>query len=188
MNVLTYLCRFQPPTGITRTRTVSLAPSDSVSMVPSTAPTHNLHQPAIRPAHYPLSVLWSLNDTKSDEDVASSDGNMSRPAMSRVIRHPDGTDIDPGEYVAIKATAHAIVYDLNELAIPASKPHLKGMPRTARFYKQHMVREWNRAVADAEDQQELLTLCSAHWKAEHILAAALRAASATSKYPNTIIN
>lgn len=46
-----------------------------------------------------------------------------------------------------------------------------------------MVREWNQAVADAESQQELLALCSAHWKAEHVLKAALQAAhNTTSKY------
>lgn len=61
--------------------------------------------------------------------------------MARVIRHADGTDIDPGEYNTIKATAHAIVYELNKLAIPPTKSHLKGMPWTLRFYKQHMVRK-----------------------------------------------
>lgn len=190
MTILTSLCR--PIRSLygtsTHTRTASLAPTDSVSMVPSATATPYLHQPAIRPSCYPPEILWSLNDSKTDEDVGSSDGNLSRPAMARVIRHADGTDISPGEYNAIKATAHAIVYELNELVIPPSKPHLKGMPRTMRFYKQHMVREWNKAVADVEDQQELLTLCSAHWKAEHILGASLRAANHASKYFNIVMN
>lgn len=180
-----------------RTRTASLAPSDSVSMVPSamaTPPESSatyLHQPAIRPAQYPREVLWTLECSKVDEDVASSEGNLSRPTMSRVIRHANGTDITAGEYQAIKATAHAIAYELNELPLSPAQRHLKGKPRTMKFYKEHMARHWKQAVADAEDQQELLTLCAAHWKAEHLLGAALRASAARGKdkgkYINTVL-
>lgn len=178
----------------------SLAPSDSFSMGPLGTATSTpartstpsilgtatpseglapyLHQPATRPAHYPREILWSLECSKDDEDVASSEGNQSRPAMGRVIRHADGTDITAGEYQAIKATAHALAYDLNQLPLGPAQRHLKGKSRTMRFYKQHMVRDWKQAIADAEEQQVLLTLCAAHWKAEHILGAALRASSA----------
>ncbi|KAF7967814.1 hypothetical protein HWV62_32973 [Athelia sp. TMB] len=165
------------------TRNTSLAPSDSMSMAPPLTPhdSHLVHQPATRPAHYPVEVLWSLEDSKNDIDVGSSDGNMSRPAMSRVIRHANGNSIDDGEYSAIKATAHSIAYDLNQLPLPPGRSHLQGMPRTMRFYKNNMVQEWNRAVAEAESQQELLTLCSAHWKAEHVIKAALQAAHSATK-------
>lgn len=150
-----------------------------------------LHQPAIRPAQYPREVLWTLECSKVDEDVASSEGNLSRPTMSRVIRHANGTDITAGEYQAIKATAHAIAYELNELPLSPAQRHLKGKPRTMKFYKEHMAHHWKQAVADAEDQQELLTLCAAHWKAEHLLGAALRASAARGKdkgkYINTVL-
>lgn len=181
-------------------RTTSLSPSDSMSRIQpeatapaTTAPSTTgasttaassesrsaapyVHQPATRPPQYPQEILWSLEDSKTDEDVAASKGNLSRPAMGRVIRHVDGSEITPGEYNAIRATAHAIAYDLNEIPIPPGRPGLKGKPRTMRFYKTHMLREWNQAVADAENQQELLKYCSSHWKAEHMLSAALQAA------------
>lgn len=150
-----------------------------MSMAPPSAPPY-LHQPAIRPPEYPFEILWSLEDSKNDIDVASSDGNMSRPAMGRVIRHRNGDSISDGEYSAIKATAHALAYRLNQLPLPSGRPALKNQARTMRFYKKNMVHDWDRAVADAENQQELLALCSAHWKAEHVLKAALQAAHSTS--------
>lgn len=161
-----------------------LATSSATAALSLTAAASYSHQPATRPSQYPPEILWSLEDSKTDEDVGTSEGNLSRPPMGRVLRHADGTDISTGEYNAIKATAHAIIYDLNELPIPPGKAHLKGKNRTMRFYKSNMVREWNQAVLDAERQQELLRLCSAHWKAEHVLGAALRAARETSKYPH----
>ncbi|KZP34072.1 hypothetical protein FIBSPDRAFT_943135 [Athelia psychrophila] len=138
------------------------------------------HQPASRPVQYPKEILWSLADAKLDEDVASSEGNMSRLSMGRVLRHPNGDSVSTGEYHAIKATAHAIAYDLNQLPIPHGRSHLGGT-RTLRFYKSNMVADWNAAVARAESEQELLALCSAHWKAEHVLQAALQAAHESNK-------
>lgn len=155
-------------------------------MVPP-PPVKIKHQPAIRPAHYPPEILWSLDDSKKDIDVGSSEGNLSRPAMANALRHADGTDLDEGEYSAIKATAHAIAHELNQLPLPSGRG-LENKSRTMRFYKKNMVREWNQAVADAEAQQELLTLCSAHWKAEHILQAALQAAHTARKCLDTQMN
>lgn len=173
---------------MSQTRQTSLAPSDSMSMssmpppsVPYTAPSIQ-HQPASRPPQYPQEILWSLEDAKLDEDVASSEGNMSRPAMGRVLRHANGESISDGEYNAIKATAHTIAYELNQLPMPQGRSHL-GASRTMRLYKTYMVSEWNNAVARAESQQDLLLLCSAHWKAEHVIRAALQAANATGKCP-----
>lgn len=97
--------------------------------------------------------------------------------MGRVLRHADGTDIDDREYNAIKATAHVIAFELHQLPLPPGCLQPKDQNRTMRFYKNHMVREWNQAIADAENQQELLALCSAHWKAEHVIKAALQAAN-----------
>lgn len=161
------------------TRTPSLAPSDSISMVPP-PPAQIRHQPAVRPAHYPPELLWSLEDSKVDIDVATSESNLSRPAMASALRHADGTDLNDGEYRAIKATAHAIAHELNQLPVPKGR-NLEKKSRTMRFYKKNMLREWNQAVADAEAQQELLMLCSAHWKAEHVLQTALQAAHTTCK-------
>lgn len=97
--------------------------------------------------------------------------------MGRVLRHADGTDIDDREYNVIKATAHVIAFELHQLPLPPGCLQPKDQNRTMRFYKNHMVREWNQAIADAENQQELLALCSAHWKAEHVIKAALQAAN-----------
>ncbi|KZP10964.1 hypothetical protein FIBSPDRAFT_962637 [Athelia psychrophila] len=138
------------------------------------------HQPTSQPVQYPKEILWSLADAKLDEDVASSEGNMSRLSMGRVLRHPNGDSVSTGEYHAIKATAHAIAYNLNQLPIPHGHSHLGGT-RTLRFYKSNMVADWNAAVARAESEQELLALCPAHWKAEHVLQAALQATHESNK-------
>lgn len=157
------------------------------SVVPPAVVALPIHQPATRPAKYPHEILWSLEDSKTDLDVGASEGNLSRPAMGKVLRHADGTDINDGEYHAIKATAHAIAYELNQLPLPAGSQKLKGLNRTMRFYKNHMVHEWNQAITDAESQQELLALCSAHWKAEHVIKAALQTAHNACKYLNVHI-
>lgn len=99
-------------------------------MAPLPSASHPVHQPATRPAHYPSEILWSLKDSKTDLNVGSSDGNLSRPAMGRVICHANGDSIDDGEYNAIKATAHSITYDLNQLPLPPGRSHLLGMTRT----------------------------------------------------------
>ncbi|KAF7976902.1 hypothetical protein HWV62_5286 [Athelia sp. TMB] len=98
---------------------VSLAPSDSLSQVPSRTPSSSflppispLHQSASRPLDYPFEVLWCLDDCKDDADVKISPGNDSRPAMNTAIRNADGSLITAGVWDAIKLSSRQVAQSL----------------------------------------------------------------------------
>jgi hypothetical protein len=126
------------------------------------------HQPATRPSEYPLEVLWSLEDCKNDPDVRITPTNASRPPMEHAIRHPDGTMISSSEWSAIKATARMVKSDL--LSLPPSRDRrAKDRQKTKTYFRTYHPREWESALDKMETQQPLLALCSAHWKADHVL-------------------
>lgn len=155
----------------------SITPSDSISRWASGSttpalPSPSIHQPATRPAQYPAEILWSFGDCKDDPDVVISASNQSRPSMERAIRHPDGKMITPSEYSAIRASARLVKLDL--LNLPTPKDRLaKSRPKTRSYYRTFFAREWQAAVDRLEQLQPLLALCSAHWKAEHLLGSTL---------------
>lgn len=154
----------------------SVAPSDSISRQNSgsTTPTIStpIHQPAVRPAEYPVQILWAFEDCKDDPDVGLTPSNPSRPPMERSIRHADGSLISPAEYSSIRASARLVISDL--LAIPRPKNRsARTKPRTKSYFRAYFPREWQRAVEKLERHQPLLALCTAHWKAEHVIGNAL---------------
>lgn len=113
-------------------RSASITPSDSVSRYTSHSDTSRsrqsipqsnagTHQPATRPPEYPLEILWSLEDCKTDPDVNVSKSNVSRPSMERAIRHADGNMITASEWAAIKATARMVKGDLLALPLPRDR-------------------------------------------------------------------
>ncbi|KAI0062595.1 hypothetical protein BV25DRAFT_1838394 [Artomyces pyxidatus] len=149
-----------------------VGPSDSVSNFSSATSSIVLaSRAATRPAQYPLQVLWTIEDCKTDPAVGLSIGNESRPPMNRAIRHADGTMITPGEYSAIRASARKYKTFLLALATPRG---LEKAKKTMTYFRNHHAAEWQRVVRELEAEQPLLALCASNWKSEHILCSVLQ--------------
>lgn len=132
---------------------------------------------AVRPSQYPLSVLWLLDDCKTDPSISLSTGNASRPPMGSVIRHQDGSRITKGEYQIIKTSAQHVAAELLQLPVPSQHSTTR---RTITYFKDHHPEELAKAIAKLEDAQPLLALCATHWKASHMVANSLTAAVSVS--------
>jgi len=164
----------------------------SVSDVPSEAASHTgiavpSFQPATRPELYPFEVLWNAEDCKYDPDVKLSYSNPSRPSMEKAVRHADGTLISPGEWSAIRATARLVRLDLINLPPPRYLKDRRGknqLSHTKTFFRTYFPKEWQNALGKMENQQPLLALCSAHWKADHVLGNALLTGAKASHEAN----
>jgi hypothetical protein len=135
------------------------------------------HPPATRPSEYPVEVLWSLEDCKTDPDVKLSATNVSRPPMEQAIRHGDGRMITASEWAAIKASARMVKVDLLSLPPPRDR-HAKDHVKTKTFFRTYYYKEWEAALFKMESMQPLLALCAAHWKADHVLGNTLLVKSA----------
>lgn len=157
-------------------RSASLAPSDSLSQVPSRISALSLplispfHQAASRPSEYPVEVLWLFEDCKHDPDVKASPGNESRPSMQAAIRNPDGTLIPDGAWDAIKLSSRQVALSLISIEV---KSRDSAKSKTKQFYKSYYHTEWSEALTRLKQLQPLLQLCASHWKAEHVLANSL---------------
>lgn len=167
-----------------RSRSVSLAPSDSLSQASSRAsssalpPISPFHQPASRPSQYPFEVLWCLDDCKHDPDVKISPGNESRPSMQSALRNADGTLISDGVWDAIRLSSRQIAQSLLNIDTSAQN---EARSRTKQFFKSFFSAEWVQAITQLEQLQPLLRFCAAHWKADHVLGATLASITHTSR-------
>jgi hypothetical protein len=152
-------------------RSDSISPSDSVSHY--TNPSHRETPELLtRPSQYPVEVLWHLEDCKADEDITATPGNISRPSMLEAIRHQDGRMISSAEYSAIRGSASMIKRELLLLPKPRDR-RAQGRRKTKAYFRTWHPEEWQKALRKLEGQQPLLALCAAHWKADHVIGAAL---------------
>ncbi|EGN97576.1 hypothetical protein SERLA73DRAFT_75241 [Serpula lacrymans var. lacrymans S7.3] len=127
----------------------TIYPSDSVLHAANPPPARSVP----RPDQYPFEILWEFDDCKKDEDAGLTAQNPAQPAMERAVRHADGTMISSKEWTAIKATTRK---------------------RSQNYYQSAYPAQWAAIIQEMEQQQPLLTLCSNHWKAEHVLGQMLR--------------
>lgn len=169
-----YTCR---PSTSQFSRSVSLAPSDSLSQAPSRTPSSSFlpsispfHQPASRPDQYPFAVLWCLDDCKHDNNCKISTGNDSRPAMNTAVRNPDGSSITDGVWDAIKSSSRQVAQSLLSMIPTGREAHRS---QTKKFFKTSYSNEWSQCITHIEQLQPLLQLCASHWKAEHVLGGTL---------------
>jgi hypothetical protein len=105
--------------------------------------------------------------------------------MEKAVRHEDGTLINVGEWRAIKANARAIAsHDLLPLPLPCDTP-FSTKKKTKTFFTKYYLKHWTDAVLKLEEQEPLLALCAAHWKAEHILNIILTGSSESNPQAST---
>lgn len=135
---------------------------------------------ATRPEEYPNEILWNLNDCQKYSGLIT-ESNQSRPAMDRCIRHTNGQEISAAEYRSIKTSVRMLVnIHLATLALP-SDPAAKNQPKTKSYYKKYYPQNWRDVLAKVEEQEPLVALCAAHWKADHIVGNCLRAIADAEK-------
>jgi hypothetical protein len=105
--------------------------------------------------------------------------------MEKAVRHEDGTLINVGEWRAIKANARAIASrDLLPLPLPRDTP-FSTKKKTKTFFTKYYLKHWTDAVLKLEEQEPLLALCAAHWKAEHVLNIILTGSSESNPQAST---
>ncbi|KAF8259352.1 hypothetical protein EI94DRAFT_1707172 [Lactarius quietus] len=134
-------------------RASSLGPSDSASQQSRlttnnlNAILHNVESLPIWPDFLPASVLWYYEDCEKDKSGGDilTEANKHQPKMNLAICRPDGTIISSKEF-----------------------------SKTRTFIKVVFNVEYQQAVLELEAEQTLLRLCSAHWKAECMIAQAFQ--------------
>jgi len=174
------------PCIILETRSNSVSPSDSVSQVGSGSIAnfpvqHTFSQPSIQPPHYSHKILWMLEDCQKDSHNIVTESNKSRPAMEKAVQHEDGMLINAGEWHAIKVNVRVIASrDLLPLPIPCNTP-ISMKKKTKTYFTRYYLKQWNDAVLKLEEQEPLLALCAAHWKAEHVLNTILTGTSESNQ-------
>jgi hypothetical protein len=91
--------------------------------------------------------------------------------MHKAIRKEDGTCISQGEWKAILYRAHEVKRDLLDLPHPNNRAATA--TRGRKYFRTHFPKEWYAALDKMERLEPLLALCSAYWKAEHVLGGVL---------------
>ena len=98
--------------------------------------------------------------------------------MRFAIRHPDGSRISAREYADIRSFADIVAQKL--LALIESDRHMAilqadnfTLDKKKKSIKVLFRAEYRDAMLELEAEKRLLCLCSAHWKADAMLGAAL---------------
>ena len=105
--------------------------------------------------------------------------------MEKAVRHKDGMLINVGEWCAIKANARVIAScDLLALPIPCNTP-ISMKKKTKTYFTRYYLKQWNDMVLKLKEQEPLLALCAAHWKAKHILNTILTGTSESNQKAST---
>jgi hypothetical protein len=142
----------------------------SLSVVTTSA--HYAGDTAVRPSHYPPSILWNLEDTRSDPHVVLKPKNPSRIPMASSLRHENGDVVAPSLYKAIRASGQVLVENVLFKDLPKDITY-QNCRRTKRFFMDNYKGTWDKVIHQYETEQPLLRLCAGHWKAEHMLGAIL---------------
>ncbi|EDQ98530.1 uncharacterized protein LACBIDRAFT_335876 [Laccaria bicolor S238N-H82] len=100
-----------------------------------------------------------ISETQSDS-ISPSDSVSQIGSGSNAVQHA---------WCTIKANARAIANrDLLPLPIPRDTPILM-KKKTKTFFTKYHLKQWTDTVHKLKEQEPLLALCAAHWKAEHVL-------------------
>jgi hypothetical protein len=102
--------------------------------------------------------------------------------MERAIRHPDGSMISNGEWSAIRTSARRIKETLYQLERPRQIRGRGQPPKTKSYFRKYFPAQWRAAIQEWEAEQPLLALCTANWKAEHVLGNSLLVRSTNSTF------
>ncbi|KAF8345702.1 hypothetical protein F5887DRAFT_1074116 [Amanita rubescens] len=144
--------------------------SDPSSLLPTSSMTiyGNLSQ---RPDDIPKDVLWTFSDSKADPNVKMTGPNPSHPSMKFALRNRDGSTIEQGIYQLICGSARSII---KSILLPLKPAYFAKGASLAAHFQMNNSTQWTAAILQLERQHPLVALCAEHWKAKHLLQAALR--------------
>lgn len=127
---------------------------------------------AERPDIYPLDILWNFDECKTENEkpLIFTAGNDGRPNMEKALRDENGNFLSSDTYSRIKASVRAVAAQL--LQLPVKTGNMEA--RTKRDIKAAYPQEWTNVLRMLEYMQPIVRLCSAHWKADHLIAQHLR--------------
>ncbi|KAF4591304.1 hypothetical protein EYR40_009907 [Pleurotus pulmonarius] len=164
-----------------RSSTPSLAPSDSISRVNGETDSKEFQAayrryqrgaaPSQKPADLPDSVLWTFKGAQAiGPDAGFSTSNPYRPSFGKALRDPNGNPLDSALVSIIKRTALNLAGRIIALH-PIKHQGNKNQPRD--YYRTKCPHLWYGAIILLEEQHGDVALCSAHWKADHLLGQAM---------------
>ncbi|KAF7421256.1 hypothetical protein PC9H_011777 [Pleurotus ostreatus] len=164
-----------------RSSTPSLAPSDSISRVNGETDSEEFQAayrryqweaaPSQKPAHLPDSVLWTFKGAQAvGPDAGFSTSNPYRPSFGKALRDSNGNPLDSALVSIIKRTALNLAGRIVALH-PIKHQANKNQPRD--YYRTKCPHLWYGAIILLEEQHGDVAICSAHWKADHLLGQAM---------------
>ena len=139
-------------------------------------PDFVMGHPADRPSEYTWKILWNYDDcTKEVDEVIFRVGNKGRPCMEKALRDEDGKLLTLEAYSRVKSTVRGVAAQLLALP-PIPVPGQKEAPtsHTKRYFMATYPREWANVLGMIGYMEPVVRLCSAHWKAEHLVSQHLR--------------
>lgn len=124
-----------------------------------------------KPAHLPDSVLWTFKGAQAIGSPAGfSAANSYRPSFRKALRDSNGNVLDSALVSIIKRTAFNLAERIIALH-PIKHQANKNQPRE--YYRTKCPHLWYGAIILLEEQHRDVALCSAHWKADHLLGQAM---------------
>ncbi|PPQ79450.1 hypothetical protein CVT24_010070 [Panaeolus cyanescens] len=127
-------------------------------------------KPIKRPEHFPHTVLWSFSDIHQDPEARPSSKNAARPPMHTCVRNADGTVVSSSAYNEVVKTVEMIYKSILEPCIYRDRGVAEVDPRPLSMIelRTRFPTEWSQAINELEEKHRPVSLCSRHWKAEHL--------------------
>lgn len=142
---------------------------DGTSTTASRAMTPD-HDSSGWPLNYPLAILWTFEDCKTDLSIDFMAANEACIALCKIIQHHNRTMITHSAVKAISGRARPIV---NKMLAQVG-PHIQDKEIGKIYFWATYPAEWDAACQELESTQPLLKLCAGHWKAEFVLAQVIK--------------
>ena len=133
-----------------------------------------MEPPPMHPSYVWKSVLWDIEDCLNPaEGIIITEANKSQPRMAFAICCIDGTLVLVGEFKIIHQVAKAISKVLiMSLLKDEHAVIFNSKPQTKKTLKKYFEPEYNQVCLRLEAHSKPLCLCSAHWKADHMIGQA----------------
>lgn len=180
--------------------TPSLGPSDSISRTGNTSHVDiddgeeellaayqvYLRRPDTleKPSAIPDTVLWTF---KSAQDIGALAGlsakNHYRPSFHKALRDSKGKVLDPAVVKLIKRTASSLADRI--LAIHPLDQVQVDVKQIREYYRSKRPDLWYGSITVLETRHKEVALCSAHWKADHLIGQSITNARKAAKKAQT---
>ncbi|KAJ8690734.1 hypothetical protein PTI98_012138 [Pleurotus ostreatus] len=137
-----------------------------------------------KPSAIPDTVLWTF---KSAQDIGALAGlsakNHYRPSFHKALRDSKGKLLDPAVVKLIKRTASSLADRI--LAIHPLDQVQVDVKQIREYYRSKRPDLWYGSITVLETRHKEVALCSAHWKADHLIGQSITNARKAAKKAQT---